>query len=121
MREIDVSVPQGSAVGPGMYSTYASTMKEVVPVVIDIHGYADDHALKRSFKGVSRREEREVVGSLEDAISKVKAWMDANKLKMKHDKTELFMFGSRQQLRKTETLNLVPTANRYSEANPSNF
>ena len=69
VREMDVSVPQGSASGPGMYSTYASTMNEVVPVVIDIHGYADDHTLKRSFKGVSKREEHEVVGSLEDAIS----------------------------------------------------
>ena len=83
---------QGSAAGPGMYSTYASRMKEVVPVVIDIHGYVDDHALKRSFRGVSRMEEREIVGSLENAISKLKAWMDANKLKMNDDKTELIMF-----------------------------
>ena len=69
VREIDISVPQGSAASPGMYSTYASMMKEVVPVVIDIHGYADGHALKRWFKGVLRREEHEVVGSLEDTIS----------------------------------------------------
>ena len=106
MREIDVSVLQGSAAGPGMYSTYTSMMKEVVPVVIDIHIYADDYTLKRLFKGVSRREEHEVVGSLEDAISKLKACMDAYKLKMNDDKTDLIMFGSRQQLSKAETLSL---------------
>ena len=105
-RELDVSVPQGSGAGPRLYSSYASTMKEVVPVAIDIHGYADDHALKRSFSGASRTEERITMNSLKEATSKVKTWMDANKLKMNDDKTELILFGSRQQLNKTETVKL---------------
>ena len=81
-------------------------MKEVVPLAIDIHGYADDHALKRSFPGASRTEERITMNSLKEATSKVKTWMGANKLKMNADKTALILFGSRQQLNKTETVKL---------------
>ena len=46
-RSLAFSVPQGSCAGPMLYSGYASTIKEIVPIGIDIHGYADDHALKK--------------------------------------------------------------------------
>ena len=48
-RDLSFSVPQGSCLGPNLYSVYASTMQKVVPNSVDIHGYADDHAVKRSF------------------------------------------------------------------------
>ena len=53
-KPLDFSVPQGSCAGPVLYSVYASTMREVVPSTTDLHGYADDHALKQSFLGSSR-------------------------------------------------------------------
>ena len=78
-HELDVSVPQGSGAGPRLYSSYASTMKEVVPVAIDIHGYADDHALKRSFSGASGTEEHITMNSLKEATSKLRpGWMPIN-------------------------------------------
>ena len=40
-KELCFSVPQGSCAGPVLYSAYASTLQEVVP--LDLHGYADDH------------------------------------------------------------------------------
>ena len=46
VRPIEFSVPQGSVAGPRFQSAYASTMKDVVPSTIEIHGYTDDHALK---------------------------------------------------------------------------
>ena len=39
-----------------LYSAYASTVHDVVPTSINIHGYADDHILKKSFAGASRTE-----------------------------------------------------------------
>ena len=59
---LSFSVPQGSGAGPSIYSSYASTMKDIVQKSIDIHGYADDHSLKRSFVGSSRKEEKPRMG-----------------------------------------------------------
>ena len=100
---LDFSVPQGSGAGPSVYSTYASTMKDSVPTKIDIHGYVDDHTLKKSFAGSSRPNETNTIHSLTDVTTVIKSWMDENKLKMNNDKTEFILFGSRQQLRKTHT------------------
>ena len=60
-------------------------MKDIVPTTIAIHGYADDHALTKSFKGGS------------------KVWMDENRLKMNNAKTEFIFYGSWQQLSKLTT------------------
>ena len=40
------SVPQGSCAGTVLYILYASTLQEVIENNVDLHGYADDHALK---------------------------------------------------------------------------
>ena len=48
-QDLDFSVPQGSLAGPPMYNIYASTLKEEIPSSIDLHGYADDHGIKKSF------------------------------------------------------------------------
>ena len=59
-KEIDLpfSVPQGSCAGPVVYSAYASTLQEVIndqnesPRInkpIELHGFADNHAYKKSF------------------------------------------------------------------------
>ena len=65
VRELKCSVPQGSCVGPILYTIYASTLEEVVCgpesealspdndsliPKIDLHGFADNHALKNSFQ-----------------------------------------------------------------------
>ena len=74
-EEIDVkfSVPQGSIFGPVLYSTYASTLEKIInninrsnnindqvgisggrlhnkkETIINLHGFADDHVMKKSF------------------------------------------------------------------------
>ena len=78
-------------------------MQEVVPKDIDIHGYADDHALKKSFAGSSRNEEANTIETLQCTIKLIKDWMDLNRLRMNNDKTEFVLIGSRQQLNKAET------------------
>ena len=78
-------------------------MRDVVPDTVDIHGYADDHALKQSFHGSSRDEENESIHRLEHTITDIKDWMDENRLKMNSDKTEFILMGSKQQLQKSIT------------------
>ena len=93
--------------GPTLYSVYASTMKKCVPDNVDLHGYADDHALKKSFLGNDRISESDTKHVLENSLKQVKTWMDENRLKMNHTKTEFILFGSRQQLVKCTVQSLT--------------
>ena len=63
-RELAFSVPQGSCAGLVLYTAYSSTMYEVVTKQILIHGYADDHDPKKSYRPV-QYEEEETIKQLE--------------------------------------------------------
>ena len=54
-KSLTLSVPQGSVAGPILYNAYASTL-EVVSPPIDLHGFANDHTMKHSFKPISDEE-----------------------------------------------------------------
>lgn len=102
-RSLKQSVPQGSINGPVLYSAYASTLQTVVPKTIDLHGYADDHALKKSFDPNDRIQEKDTISMLSNTMTDVKNWMDENRLKINPDKTEFIIFGSKKQLDKCIT------------------
>ena len=55
--DLECSVPQGSCAGHVLYLAYASTLREVVPTIVDLHGYADDHAMKKAFLASDRTAE----------------------------------------------------------------
>ena len=113
---LEYSVPHGSCLGPVAYLLYASSMEEVIaspephtpapnnpenrsPTVekIDLHGYADDHAIKKKFELICDKE-TVTTKLLSDCLTRKKLWMDLNRLKMNNAKTEYIQFGSRQQL-----------------------
>ena len=48
-RKLDFLVAQGSCSGPVLYSCHASTIERIIPSRLDIHGYADDHCVKKRF------------------------------------------------------------------------
>ena len=98
--DLPFCILQGSMAGPVAYSAYASTLKEVIPPQVDLHGYADDHIYKKGFLANSREAESETMGQLENCASVIKIWMDGNRLKMNDKKTEFIMFGSRKLLPK---------------------
>ena len=60
-----------------LYSVHTSIMSEIIPNIKEIHGYADDQAIKTSFQSGSANSER---------------------LKMNDSKTEFIFQGSQQQL-----------------------
>ena len=93
-------MPQGSCTGPVLYSAYTSTLQEVIQdpdgssstyKPIDLHAFADDHAYKKSFAAKSRTDETNTMGKRVKCASRVKNWMDGNRLKMNDSKTEFIM------------------------------
>ena len=87
-QDLNFSVPQGSLCGPVLYNAYASMMKSIVPLDIDIHAYADDHALKKEFNSSILLDEVEAAEKLSRCLDDVRSWMNSCHLKMNTDKTE---------------------------------
>ena len=79
-----------------------STLQDVIPLDIPIHGYADDHSVKKAFRTgcQNNSKEKKAIGDLENVTKNIKSWMDLNRLNMNDGKTEFALFRSRQQLAK---------------------
>ena len=88
-KELKFSVPQGSCAGPVLYTAYSSTMAEVVPEHISMHGYMDDHGLKKSY-GPTQEEEEETVKVLEKCVVDIKVWVDNYRLHINSKKTRVY-------------------------------
>ena len=100
-NRVECSVPQGSVAGPVLFTAYSSTLaSSLKDSNVNIMGYADDHALYKSF---TTSNENDNLKSLVSSMASVKSWMNSNKLKMNDSKTEFVYFGSRQQLLKCHT------------------
>ena len=100
MMDLAFSVPQGSCAGPILYLAYASTLQDTIKQPLSLYGYADDHAVKDSFKASSRKMEESSVKRIEECAVGIRQWMDVNRLQMNDSKTEFIMFGGAQQLKK---------------------
>ena len=97
--ELSHGVPQGSCLGPLLFTIYANKLFEVVKTSLPIaHAYADDSQLYLSFKPDSGLSETEAITSMERFIKAVRAWMLKDKLKLNEEKTEFVVIGTRQQL-----------------------
>ena len=110
-RNLPFGVPQGSCAGAQLFNLYCSTIQEIVNQSLTLHGFADDHAVGNKFKPGDWSEEARCMCELEKCATDVKAWMNKNRLKMKNNKTEFILFGSKPQLYKckTKTLNVNNT------------
>ena len=98
-----------------LYSAYFSTLQEVINdqdesssinKPIDLYGFADDHAYKKSFVAKSQVGEINTMGELENCAKRIKNWVDGNRLKMNDSKTEFIMFCSSKMLSKCITTDI---------------
>ena len=107
-------VPQGSCVGPVLYSAYASTLQEVV--ALDLHCYGDNHGLKTNFKPVPDCETK-AIADTEWCLADIKTWMDQNCLCMNNAKTKFVLLSSRLHLWKCTTESLSANGEEISYSN----
>jgi len=101
LMEINYGVPQGSILGPLLFTIYINNLPKVTQnskVVL----YADDTVLFVASKDI-----KEVENSLSKDLIAVNKWLYKNKLTLNVKKTKCMVFGSSTKLNKTEKLNIT--------------
>ncbi len=91
-------VPQGSVLGPLLFTLYTSPLSRVIADhSIPHHLYADDSQLYVSF---TSQDSTSSLSNLQSCLSAIQRWMFMNKLKLNPGKTEFLLIGHEQQRRK---------------------
>ena len=98
---LDFGVPQGSCLGPLLFTIYASKLFDVIKVHLPtVHYYADDTQLYESFSPNKSTGQFEAVTDIQHCVDDISNWMTNDKLLLNDDKTEFLMIGTKQQLAK---------------------
>ena len=96
---LESGVPQGSCLGPLLYSIYASKRFSVIKSHLpSAHSYADDTQLYLSFCPLESTCEAEKLDAMEKCITDVCSWMINDKLMLNDDNTEFLVIGTSKQL-----------------------
>ena len=88
-------VPQGSVLGPILFTMYTQQLGLVIKqsVAINYHFFADDSQMHDS---APPSEISRLSADIASCIENVATWMKCNKLKMNDDKTELALIGTKK-------------------------
>ena len=96
--DLSFGVPQGSVLGPLLFTLYTTPLSSLVAGhTIPHHLYADDSQLYVSF---SSGNSAAALNGLQSCLASVQSWMSTNKLKLNPDKTEFLLIGNERQRRK---------------------
>ncbi|KAL9957977.1 hypothetical protein ACROYT_G034937 [Oculina patagonica] len=98
---LNCGVPQGSCLGPLLFTIYTSSLLDVIQDFLpSVHCYADDTQLYISFSPADETGHSDAIAAIERCIQVIRSWMHDNKLLLNEDKTEFLLIGTKQQLAK---------------------
>ena len=91
-HEIKFGLPQGSIVGPFMFSIYTIPLGDIIRQFgISFHMYADDIQLYISFNPKDHPSTVASLDQISQYIKAIKIWMNNNMLKFSDEKTEFMV------------------------------
>ena len=98
-RKLKFGVPQGSVLGPFLFSLYTTPLSKLISKHPDVkfHFCANDTQL---FIHLTHKNAKIAFDRLGKCLEDVKLWLCANKLKLNADKTDFIIFGSKSQQEK---------------------
>ena len=102
-------VLQGNVLGLILFTIYTCPLGQICTKHILYHIYADNQQVYLSFKpgptGMQSPEDYCIL-QIEQFIEEIRKWMTINMLKLNDDKTEFIIFGTCQQLEKTDHITI---------------
>ena len=98
-KKLLYGVPQGSVLGPILFSRYTTPLSKVIQnhPGISFQFYTDDTQL---YVHLTHKNATLALDKLSRCLEDVKKWLSTNKLKLNPDKTEFIVFGSKSQREK---------------------
>lgn len=98
-QELLYGVPQGSVLGPLLFTTYTMSLSNIISSNgVDHEMYADDNSLYAAFTPASPSNKAATIDCIEKVVDVIKVWMDSHFLKLNQEKTEILVISSKSQL-----------------------
>lgn len=115
--ELTCSLPQGSKLGPRLYSDYTQPLGYLLRILLLLyHLYADDSGIFKPFSLKTHVAQANAAQELSNGINSIQTWTTNNRLKLNPSKTEFMVVCSVRNRSKIKIRELVVGENAISSA-----